>query len=46
MTTGLTSIRRDYLAHPDHGPLPAMLLGLTVTTGVIDAVSIVGLARG
>ena len=45
MTTGLASIREDYLAHPEHGPLPAMLLVLTVATGVIDAVSIVGLGR-
>jgi uncharacterized membrane protein YoaK (UPF0700 family) len=40
-----TSIRSDYLAHPAHGPLPALLLGLTVSTGVIDAVSIISLGR-
>jgi uncharacterized membrane protein YoaK (UPF0700 family) len=29
----------------DHGPLPLLLLGLTALTGVIDAVSILGLGR-
>jgi uncharacterized membrane protein YoaK (UPF0700 family) len=28
-----------------HGPLPALLVGLTVLTGVVDAVSILGLGR-
>jgi uncharacterized membrane protein YoaK (UPF0700 family) len=28
-----------------HGPLPAMLLGLTVVTGMVDAVSILSLGR-
>jgi uncharacterized membrane protein YoaK (UPF0700 family) len=28
-----------------HGPLPALLLGLTVFSGVVDAVSILGLGR-
>jgi uncharacterized membrane protein YoaK (UPF0700 family) len=32
-------------ADPAHGPLPALLLTLTVLTGVIDAVSILGLGR-
>ena len=30
---------------PGHGPLPAMLLVLTAATGLIDAVSILGLGR-
>ncbi|HTC69067.1 MAG TPA: YoaK family protein [Acidothermaceae bacterium] len=33
------------IADPAHGPLPALLLLLTVLTGVIDAVSILGLGR-
>jgi uncharacterized membrane protein YoaK (UPF0700 family) len=36
---------RDYLAHPDFGALPALLLLLTVSTGLIDAVSILALGR-
>ena len=35
----------DYVAHPKHGPLPALLLILTVSTGLIDAVSILSLGR-
>src|SRR4051794_40448277 len=35
----------DYTAHPKHGPLPALLLTLTVFTGVVDAVSILALGR-
>jgi uncharacterized membrane protein YoaK (UPF0700 family) len=35
----------DYVAHPKHGPLPALLVGLTVSTGVVDAVSILALGR-
>ena len=35
----------DYVAHPQHGPLPALLLVLTVATGVVDAVSILALGR-
>src|SRR3954447_21428805 len=31
--------------HPRHGPLPALLLVLTVATGVVDAVSILALGR-
>jgi uncharacterized membrane protein YoaK (UPF0700 family) len=30
---------------PDHGPLPAILLALTVVTGLVDAVSILSLGR-
>ena len=35
----------DYVAHPKHGPLPAMLIALTVSTGMVDAVSILALGR-
>ncbi|MCW2599690.1 MAG: conserved rane protein of unknown function [Frankiales bacterium] len=35
----------DYFADPAHGPLPALLLGLTVATGIVDAVSILRLGR-
>lgn len=35
----------NYLRHPVHGPLPALLLLLTVATGVVDAVSLLGLGR-
>ncbi|ALE06779.1 hypothetical protein AL755_17145 [Arthrobacter sp. ERGS1:01] len=36
---------RSYFAHPVHGPLPALLLLLTLGTGLIDAISILGLGR-
>jgi uncharacterized membrane protein YoaK (UPF0700 family) len=36
---------RSYFAHPVHGPLPALLLLLTFGTGLIDAISILGLGR-
>ncbi|NYJ75357.1 DUF1275 family protein [Allobranchiibius huperziae] len=36
---------RQYVAHPDHGPLPILLLLLTASTGVVDAVSILRLGR-
>lgn len=35
----------DYVSHPKHGPLPALLLVLTVSTGLVDAVSILALGR-
>ena len=35
----------DYVANPRHGPLPALLLVLTVSTGMVDAVSILSLGR-
>src|ERR1700709_871154 len=41
MTSGLAR----YTADVRHGPLPALLLALTVATGLIDAVSIVALGR-
>ncbi len=40
-----TSWRDQYLAHPRQGPMPALLLLLTVATGMIDAVSILTLGR-
>ena len=36
---------RSYFSHPVHGPLPALLLVLTLGTGLIDAISILGLGR-
>jgi len=33
------------VADPAHGPLPALMLALTVLTGVVDAVSILSLGR-
>lgn len=39
------SVARNYFAHPLHGPLPAILLLLTFGTGLIDAISILGLGR-
>jgi uncharacterized membrane protein YoaK (UPF0700 family) len=38
------SLRR-FVADPAHGPLPALMLVLTVLTGVVDAVSILSLGR-
>jgi uncharacterized membrane protein YoaK (UPF0700 family) len=34
-----------FIHDPAHGPLPALLLLLTATTGVMDAVSVIGLGR-
>jgi uncharacterized membrane protein YoaK (UPF0700 family) len=36
---------RGLIADPKHGVLPALLLILTITTGVVDAVSILSLGR-
>ena len=41
---GRTSLRR-LIADPAHGPLAALMLVLTVLTGVVDAVSILTLGR-
>jgi uncharacterized membrane protein YoaK (UPF0700 family) len=38
-------VLRTYLADPQDGPLPALLVVLTIVTGVIDAVSILSLGR-
>ena len=45
MGSSRRSITRDYFAHPANGPLPALLLLLTFGTGLIDAISILGLGR-
>lgn len=34
-----------YIADPKHGPLPALLLVLTIVTGLVDAASILALGR-
>ena len=39
------SVWRSLIADPKHGPLPALLLVMTTTTGVVDAVSIISLGR-
>jgi uncharacterized membrane protein YoaK (UPF0700 family) len=39
------SLGRSLVADQSHGPLPLLLLGLTVLTGVVDAVSILALGR-
>jgi uncharacterized membrane protein YoaK (UPF0700 family) len=36
---------KDYFDDPAHGPLPALLLALTVVTGLVDAISILSLGR-
>ena len=45
METSRLSLARSYFAHPVHGPLPSLLLVLTLGTGLIDAISILGLGR-
>jgi hypothetical protein len=37
--------RSQWFNDPRHGPLPALLLLLTVATGVVDSVSILALGR-
>lgn len=39
------ALARQWYAHPQHGPLPVLLLLLTLNTGVVDAVSILSLGR-
>jgi uncharacterized membrane protein YoaK (UPF0700 family) len=39
------ALTRFLVADEAHGPLPALLLGLTVLTGIVDAVSILALGR-
>jgi uncharacterized membrane protein YoaK (UPF0700 family) len=39
------TVRHRYFADPKDGPLPALLVVLTMVTGVIDAVSILSLGR-
>jgi uncharacterized membrane protein YoaK (UPF0700 family) len=40
-----TLLRRVLLNDPDHGTLPILLVGLTIVTGLVDAVSILTLGR-
>ena len=40
-----TGVLRPFVADPRYGNLPALLLGLTVVTGLVDAVSILRLGR-
>lgn len=40
-----TAFWASFLRDPAHGPLPALLLVLTTVSGLIDAVSILGLGR-
>lgn len=42
---GTSGSLRRFVADPAHGPLPALMLVLTVLTGVVDAVSILSLGR-
>lgn len=39
------TVLTPWTAHRDHGPLPGILLLLTVGTGLVDAVTILGLGR-
>jgi uncharacterized membrane protein YoaK (UPF0700 family) len=41
----LSQFARAWYADPRHGPLPVLLLLLTVNTGIVDAVSILSLGR-
>src|SRR5947209_6114267 len=49
LTSPVRRVRAAWLADwtddPTHGPLPALLLVLTIATGVVDAVSILSLGR-
>ena len=49
LNKGIRRMRSDrfspWFDHPQHGPLPALLLVLTAATGVVDAVSILTLGR-
>jgi uncharacterized membrane protein YoaK (UPF0700 family) len=45
MRLAARSLVSRYVADERHGPLPALLLALTVATGLIDAVSILALGR-
>lgn len=42
---GALGLRRSLVAHPAFGPLPGLLLILTVVTGVVDSISILALGR-
>ena len=45
MTSTSDSTPRSLVAHPAYGPLPGLLLILTVVTGVVDSISILALGR-
>jgi uncharacterized membrane protein YoaK (UPF0700 family) len=45
MSTTARGPLTQYLAHPEHGPLPGILLLMTVSTGLVDAISILALGR-
>lgn len=45
MTGAGRSLRRAFFRHPNHGSLPALLLALTVVTGLLDAASILALGH-
>jgi uncharacterized membrane protein YoaK (UPF0700 family) len=42
---GAPGLPRSLVAHPAYGPLPGLLLILTVVTGVVDSISILALGR-
>ena len=42
---GAPGFPRSLVAHPAYGPLPGLLLILTVVTGVVDSISILALGR-
>jgi Protein of unknown function (DUF1275) len=42
---GTPGLPRSLVAHPVYGPLPGLLLILTVVTGVVDSISILALGR-
>ena len=44
-TPGAPGLPRSLVAHPAYGPLPGLLLILTVVTGVVDSISILALGR-
>lgn len=45
MTPPSPAVRPSLLRDPAHGPLPALLLLMTTATGLVDAVSVLGLGR-
>jgi uncharacterized membrane protein YoaK (UPF0700 family) len=42
---GAPGLPRSLIAHPAYGPLPGLLLILTIVTGVVDSISILALGR-
>jgi uncharacterized membrane protein YoaK (UPF0700 family) len=43
--SAVAPVWRRLTADPSHGPLPALLVGLTLLTGIVDAVSLLSLGR-